>query len=812
MKVSYRWLRSIAPGIEDTPEQLAERLAALGFPVEEIRSLAEGLADIRVGRVLSVRPHPNADRLRVCEVDGGDGAVQVVCGAPNVEAGGIYPFAPVGASLPGGMTIGKAKLRGEVSEGMLCSERELGLGTGAEGLMVLEGALEPGSALMEALGLDDTQLDIEVTSNRPDMLSHEGVARELAPAGQAGLHLPGFPGEDAALTTALDGIDVHRDVAEVSAGEVTVRIEAPERCSRYLGLVVRGVRVGPSPDWLQARLRAAGARPINNVVDATNYVLLETGQPLHAFDLGRLQDQTVVVRTARPGESLRTLDGVERTLGPSMLAICDASDPVAVAGVMGGEHSEVTEETTDLLLECALFTPGPIRATRKSLGVSTDASYRFERGVDPEGMVRALMRTARIILATAGGGVFGPILDVHPGPFERSRIRLRSERVASLLGVAFADSAIRDLLEPLGFVLEEAVGGWVVEVPGFRSWDVRREVDLIEEVARTHGFDAFPDDLGPFRPGSVPDHPLFALEDRLRDEMVASGLLEAQTPAFAPAGEGEVELLNPISTEERFLRATLLPGLIRRLEYNLARGNRDVRLFEIGTTFHTGPSGELPREETRLAAIVHGLRAPRHWHSGAEAWKIWDLKGLMERVARHLASEGWEISSLGGEVDPADGLDPAGAFRVLDGSGAAVGMGGALIENRADLPPWAGEVWVLQVTLPSSPAADLPVVYRPLPSHPGVDRDLALKVPDAIPVARVFDVARAVGGEHLREIGVFDVYRDEGIGAGTRSVAIRLRFRATDRTLTDAEVDDRVGAITRTLQEELRVGFRGAGD
>ena len=812
MKVSWRWLRSMAPGIEDTPEQLAERLAARGFPVEEIRSLAEGLADIRVGRVLSVRPHPNADRLRVCVVEGGDGPVQVVCGAPNVEAGGLYPFAPVGASLPGGMTIGKAKLRGEVSQGMLCSERELGLGTGTEGLMVLDGELEPGRPLMEALGLDDTQLDVEVTSNRPDMLAHEGVARELAPAGHAGLHLPDIPGEEAALTRALDGLAFVSDAAEVSAGGVTVRIEAPDRCARYLGLVVRGVRVGPSPDWLQARLRAAGARPINNVVDATNYVLLETGQPLHAFDLSRLKDQAVVVRKARAGEALRTLDGVERALDPSTLVICDASDPVAVAGVMGGANSEVTESTTDLLLECALFTPGPIRATRKSLGVSTDASYRFERGVDPEGLVRALLRTVRIILATAGGGVSGPILDVHPGPFERSRIRLRSERVASLLGVAFADSAIRDLLEPLGFVLEEAVGGWVVEVPGFRSWDVRREVDLIEEVARTHGFDAFPDDMGPFRPSSVPDHPLFALEDRLRDEMGASGLLEAQTPAFAPAGEGEVELVNPISTEERFLRATLLPGLIRRLEYNLARGNRDVRLFEIGTTFHKGPSGELPHEETRLAAVLHGLRAPRHWHTGAEMWKIWDLKGLMERVSRRLAAEGWRVSEFRNEVDLPDHLDPCGAFRIIDGAGATVGMGGGLAASQADLPPWAGDVWVLQVTLPSIPAADLPVVYRPLPSHPGVDRDLALMVPDAIPVAQVLDMARTTGGEHLREIGVFDVYRDEGIGASIRSVAIRLRFRATDRTLTDAEVDESVGAITRTLQEELSVGFRGAGD
>ncbi len=816
MNVSHRWLRELAPGLEGSPDELAERLAALGFPVEEIRPLSEGLEGIRVAHVRAVRPHPNADRLRVCEVDGGEGIVQVVCGAPNVREGGVYPFAPVGAVLPGGMRIGRAKLRGEASEGMLCSERELGLGAGHEGLMALQVDVPPGTPLLSALGLDDVRMDVEVTSNRPDLLSHEGVARELAPGGSTGLVLPPVPGEDEARASILESIAASEGTEEVEGEGVRVRIEAPDRCFRYLGLVIRGVTVGPSPDWLQARLRAVGARPINNVVDATNYVLLESGQPLHAFDLGRLRGGAIVVRRAREGESIRTLDGVERALDPGMLAICDAERPVAVAGVMGGEESEVTGETSDLLLECALFAPGPIRATRKALGLSTDSSYRFERGVDPEGMLRAILRTARIILATAGGTVGGPLLDVHPRRFERSSVRLRPSRVAALLGMSFDLSRIRDLLEPLGFRLEAEGEELRVEVPGFRSYDVTREVDVIEEIARTHGYDAFPTEMGSFRPSSVPDHPLFAVEDRIRDAFVAAGLLEAQTPAFAPEGEGEVELLNPISAEEGRLRGSLLPALVRRLEHNLARGNRDVRLFEIGTTFRAGPPGELPLEETRVAAVLHGLRAPQHWSGAGEALDVWDLRGILERFMPLLASDGWRLEASGGDMPEgptalAPGIDPAVSFRVRDRMGSIVGAGGRLRADRADLPPWAGAVWALEVRLPARPGEEEPVTWRPLPSHPGVDRDLALLVPDEIPVARVLELARERGGQLLRDLSVFDVYRDEGVTGGGRSVAIRLHFRAQARTLTDDEVEGALRPVVRSLEEELGVGIRGAG-
>jgi phenylalanyl-tRNA synthetase beta chain len=674
MKASYRWIQDIAPELGDTPAEASERLASLGFPVEGAEALSEGLGDVVLARVLEVRPHPNADRLRVCEVDGGNGVVQVVCGADNVRAGHWYPFAPVGAGLPGGLIIRKAKLRGEVSEGMLCSERELGLGKGHEGLMELSAGGEggagsppdwtPGAPLVEALALKDVRLDVEVTSNRPDLLSHRGIARELAPRGEVSLVEPPIPGEDPEAAAVVRGLPLHSDAREVRADGVTLRIEAPDLCPRYLGLVIRGVRVGPSPAWLQSRLRAAGARPINNVVDATNYVLQELGQPLHAFDLARLEDATVVVRRAREGEGIRTLDGEERTLSPEMLAICDARRPAAVAGVMGGEESEVGEGTTDILLECALFTPGPVRATRKALGLPTDASYRFERGVDPLGLRAALERCARLVLATAGGTPDGAILDAAPVRAEPLRVRLRPSRVERVLGIPFQVDEIRALLEPLGFGVESGArahevgarreGGGVPEeiqgevaltvtVPGYRSWDVTREVDLIEEIARRHGYDRFPDDLGAFRPGTVPDHPLFRLEDELRTELAAWGLLEGQTPAFAPRGEGEVEVLNPISMEERWLRSALLPALLRRVRYNLARGNREVRLFEVGTVFAPGEPGELPRERTRVAAVLHGHRSPPHWSGGAAPLDAWEVKGILEALVRRVPEEAWTV-------------------------------------------------------------------------------------------------------------------------------------------------------------------------
>jgi phenylalanyl-tRNA synthetase beta chain len=417
MNVSYRWLKAMVPGLDLTPDALAEHLALRGAPVEEMVSPGAGLGDVVVGRVVTAAQHPNADRLSLCTVDDGSGVVQVVCGAPNVKAGSWYPFVPVGAVLPGDFKLKKSKIRGEFSEGMLCSAKELGLGADHAGILEIHGDFTPGESFVKAMGLDDVTCEVETTSNRGDLLSHIGIARELAAEGSGEVVLPEIPGGPAL------GLDYVQDAREARAGAVTIRIEAPELCTRYLGAVLRGVKIGPSPAWLQERLRGAGARPINNVVDATNYVLLELGQPLHAFDLTRLADATVVVRRATPDErKFTTLDDEERVLTPDMLMICDARRPVAVAGVMGGQESEVTPDTVDVLLECALFDPKSIRATRRALNMSTDASYRFERGVDPEGLRLALER------GRSGPGRLSPGLRGGGGPAARRPHRARAGR------------------------------------------------------------------------------------------------------------------------------------------------------------------------------------------------------------------------------------------------------------------------------------------------------------------------------------------------------------------------------------------------
>ncbi|HET8654214.1 MAG TPA: phenylalanine--tRNA ligase subunit beta [Longimicrobiaceae bacterium] len=797
MNISYRWLQSIAPTITSPPGELAERLGMLGAPVDELIELGAEIGDITIARVESVRPHPNADRLRICAVDaGGEERLQVVCGAPNVEAGGMYPFAPVGARLPGGVQIRKAKLRGEVSEGMLCSARELGLGRDHTGLMALHGEFQPGTPFVEQLGLDDARLVVDVTPNRPDLLSHVGVARELAPGGVADVRLAPFSPGAPELT--LDGAGNEGAVAGVR-----VRIEDAEGCPRYAAAVVRGVRVGPSPEWLATRLRAAGLRPINNVVDATNYVLHELGQPVHAFDLARLAGPEIRVRRAVAGEAIRTLDGVERELGGDSLVIADAERPVALAGVMGGEESEVTEETRDVFIECALFDPRLVRKTARGLGLSTDASYRFERGVDPALQPAALRRVVDLIVATADGAAEQVALDLRPRGFAPAEISLRPARVARVLGVDVDGAEIAALLAPIGFVSREDGDVLRVTVPGWRP-DVTREVDLIEEVARRRGYDSFPEELLAYRPSRAREDPFVPVLRRAREVLTRWGFLEARTAAFASAAPERVPLLNPLSAEESQLRASLLPGLLRRVEHNWSHGTRDVRLFEAGTVFAPGEAGALPSEEIRLAAVFTGASRPTHWSGASPVWDLWDLEALLKET----------VDALGlGAVVPAGGgaaggvLDDRQRYHVVSTEGGVAGQGGRVRADAVDAPAWAEPVFAVELVLPGRLEVPQPV-YRPLPEFPAVERDLALLVPDGTEAAQVDAVLRAAGGDLLERAWPFDLYAGKGVPEGTRSLAWRLRFRHSERTLTDEEVDRAVDAVLRALGEELDVQRR----
>jgi phenylalanyl-tRNA synthetase beta chain len=800
MNVSYSWLKALAPTIDQSAADLAEQLTYTAVPVDEVTWLGESLGELVIARVDSVSKHPEADRLVICRVDAGrDEPVQVVTGAPVVVEGGFYPFVGVGQTLPGGVLIKKAKLRGETSEGMLCSERELGIGRDAAGIMQLHGEFTPGQPLVEALELDDHRLDVDVTANRPDLLGHWGVAREVAPGGEADLRIPEFPGQTSAdygtVTVKEEGV----------TGGVTVRIEDGEGCPRYMGAVVRGVTVKPSPEWLANRLRAIGQQPINNVVDATNYVLHELNQPLHAFDLTTLRGPALVIRRARKGESLTTLDGKDRKLDPEMLVIADADVPCAMAGLMGGAASEVTDDTKDVFIECAYFDPKRVRKAAKSLGLDTDASYRFQRGIDPCGQPRALERVVNLILTVAGGTVEGDAIDVNPIIAERWTVSLRPSRVNHLLGVELDRETIGDCLEPIGFELEDGDdGALAIAVPTWRP-DVEREVDLIEEVARRYGYDRFPDEMEKFRPTTVAEDSYVDVSGRLRDQMTGLGFLEAKTSPFAPDGEGEVRLLNPLSEREDHLRADLLTGLLHRVEYNFARGQRDIRLYEIGTVFSQS-DGAAPGEQIRIAAAWTGHRLPEHWSRAADDWDVWDLKWVMASVAA--------IAAPAAALHPIDSGDAPGPhsfedpLAIITDDGQNLGWAGRIPASRVEAPRWAGPVWglELQITAGSAPT----VAYHPLPIYPAVDRDVALIVKKPTLAAEVGAVIRGAAPTFLESLSVFDVYEGENLPPDTRSIAWRLRFRSPERTLTDEEVDTAMKRITSALEEKLNVGIRGA--
>ncbi len=813
MIVSRRWLEALLGQPLDARDA-AERLTVHAAAVDAVVPLHQDLGDVLVARVLEVKKHPDADRLTLCLVDAGGGVapVEVVCGAPNVQAGKTYPYAPVGAVLPGGLKLERKKIRGVESNGMLCSAKELGLGADHSGILELDTTAAPGTRFIDAMGIADHQIVIDVPANRPDLLCHKGVARELGASLGVPLKLPPIPGarEGSAATAAEGGVPAGRSRAARPSGRVIsgvvdgveVRLEDPEGAPRYMIAVIRGAKVTASPRWLAERLSSIGQRPINNVVDATNYILFELNQPLHAFDLARLRGPAVVVRRARPGEKIVTLDGVARTLTADMTAICDAERPTIVAGVMGSAESEVSAETRDLVLECAYFQPTRIRRTRRALGLSSESSYRFERGIDMLGMPDAMRRALELIVAVAGGQQREPVLDLWPEPQQERTIFLRPDRVTHLLGTAIERAEIERLLSSVGFFLAPKDARLAVQVPGWRP-DVSREVDLVEEVARLKGYDAFPDELRPYRPGTVPDAPEEQARARVRDRLARAGLLEARTlPLGPPDGPETVAIRNPLSEAEAHLRSRLLPGLIRRVEFNWSNRNRDVRLFEVGTVFRIptrergAGSGSRPEEWTSVAGVVTGARRPAHWSEGAKVpdMDIWDLKYHFELAV--------SVAAPSCDVRPATG-GVAGWEAVQRGGDEVVGWSGPL---EADAPAWAAPLYGFEVRL--FVVERLPVTYRPLPVQPPVERDLALVLPPDVTAERVGDVLRRAMGPLLERLQVFDEYRGPGIPPGHRSVAWHCTFRDPSRTLREPEVDALLERALTMVEDGLGVRRR----
>ena len=820
MNASYSWLRAFVH-FDETPSRLRDLITSKVATVDDVVPMRSDLSAIVVARVVEAGPHPDSDHLHVTKVDAGTGELlDVVCGAPNVTAGKLYPFAMTGTVMQSGLKIEKRKIRGVVSNGMICSARELGLGDDHEGVMELSVDVPPGTPFLSAVPVGDSRLVIDVGANRPDLLSHLGVAREIAAIIGRPLSLP-------TLDVALPKIPAPiAGKASMTAGKIAVHVDDPSLVRRFMGVIIRGVKVGPSPQWLMDRLGSVGLRSINNVVDASNYVLHELGQPTHAFDLAKLGGGEVRVRLARAGERIVTLDGVERPLNGETIVIADKNRPQAIAGIMGGRDSEVTGATTDLFIEVANFDQGRIRAARRAVGVTSDASYRFERGVDVDVAPKALERVAQMVIALSGGTVDGSPIDLRSAVTAPPRIPLRTSRVAQVLGADIATEEIVRHLSAIGFKVtqgdKEHLG---VDVPSWRS-DVTAEVDLIEEIARLHGYDAFPDEIRPFRPGTVPDHPQWITGRRVRELLIGDGLFEVRPVPFVAGGDAYVRMANPLAENEPCLRRGVIESLALRAEANLAHMQRDIRLFEIGNVF--APSGQpLPVEELHVGALVMGRRIPRHFTDPAgEKFDRWasydrsDVAALAADVCR--AAFPGEVVTL----QPAEhGKSFTSALRaewVITRNGTTVGYVGPV---TLDAPVWAPRAWGIELSLgvvdsspPAAPGrhsyvADRrgPAAYhpfRPLATSPAAEVDLALVLGPARTAGEVETVIRGAAGDALERLELFDEYVGDGVADGMRSVAWRLTFRHPERTLRDKEIEARRAKILAALEKELHVRAR----
>ena len=818
MRVPLAWLRSYCdPGLDAAAT--ADRLTMTGTEVDRVERVGVGSTEsFIVGLVRSAERHPGADRLSVCRVDDGSGEERtIVCGAPNVAPGQTVAVALPGALMADGTRLAEARLRGVVSRGMILAEDEVGVGEDHGGIMVLPAGLEPGSPLIEHLAIRDEVLELEITPNRPDCLGVYGVARELHAATGAPL------GEDPGARDA-------EAAGEDSAAEhASIEIADPEVCLRFVGRVYEQVRVGPSPLWLKARLSAAGQRPISNVVDITNYVMLVTGQPMHAFDLERVRGRRIVVRRARRGERMTTLDGVEREFDERMALVCDADGPSSIAGIMGGQVSEVSDSTTRVLMEAATWVGPNILRTSSRLGLRSEASARFEKQLHPDQAIAAERLAARLMVELCGARLVPGTLDVHPGETPPTVVVLRPERVARLLGQRIAPGEIRAILERLGFAVGEAHGDppglagepvLAVTVPGFRAADVRREADLIEEVARVHGLEQLPVTL-PARPRAIgrltrAQRTRRRLEDALRDggmlEIVAWSFTSPETLARLrlDPGEAVLALANPLSEDQSLMRPLLLPGLLDAAAHNTARGRPALALFESAHVYRSSrsleapegsPRGARPAQERHHVGAILCESLPGSWRTVERAVDFYAARGVLESVLGALALP-WSIEASGRPY-----LHPGRAARVLASVAGGERAPAREIGWIGELHPLVARAWDLGAVAGFELDADAltelasgPATYRDLTSFPAVLQDIAVVVGEQQTASEVERAVRAGGGELLRSVRVFDLYRGEQLGEGRKSLALRLEFRAPDRTLTDAEVAGLREAIERELQ------------
>ncbi|MFB5267950.1 phenylalanine--tRNA ligase subunit beta [Paenibacillus enshidis] len=813
MKVSTEWLSDYISLEQVAAEELAERITRAGIEIDVVENRNKGVSGVVVGYVKSKEKHPDADKLNVCVVDVGQGEdLQIVCGAKNVDTGQKVPVAMIGAVLPGDFRIKKAKLRGVESQGMICSAKELGMNDKLlpkeqqEGILVLPADAELGAPIEKLLGLDDKVLEFDLTPNRSDCLSMLGAAYEVSAILGRDIKIPD-PAQDLIET------------AEPAAGHLAVSVAAPELCTHYAARVITGVTIGTSPLWMQNRLMAAGIRPINNIVDITNYVMLEYGQPLHAFDAAKLNGR-IEVRLARSGETLVTLDDQERKLEPHMLLITDGVQPVALAGVMGGANSEVTADTVDIVLESAKFDGGSVRKTSRQLGLRSEASLRFEKEVDPGAVIPALNRAAALIQRYAGGAVQKGIVQFNEARIAPRIITLSLEKLNRYLGTDLSTLEVKTLFSRLHFPCGDKEHGLLeVEVPTRRG-DITLDVDLIEEVARLYGYDHIPTTAieGPTTPGALTAAQ--ALRRSLRSLLVHGGWQEVISYSFIhpdrtklypalTAGSHPVALAMPMSEERSVLRTSIIPQLLDASVYNMNRKQEDMALFEIGSVFFSEEQTltRQPQEIPVLGLLLTGKRRGQQWNVAAEAADFFDIKGALETIFDYVGTEG----KVRYTADSPAGYHPgrsASVYLETEGQSELIGTVGQVhpeLQQQYDLK----DTYVAEIALePVIRHRNNGIRYQELTRFPSVERDIAVVVDEVVEAGELLRVIRENGDELLTQARVFDVFTGSKLGEGKKSIAIALLYRHRERTLTDEEINETHSRIVAVLEQTFGAELR----
>ncbi|MBW2080436.1 MAG: phenylalanine--tRNA ligase subunit beta [Deltaproteobacteria bacterium] len=805
MRILTSWLKEFVHFTVPV-ETLAEDLTMAGLEVEEIEPAYKGLAPVVVCSIEEIVPHPQASHLQVCTVIAGEQKYDVACGAPNVKKGQLAALARPGTKLSNDTTVKSSDIYGIRSDGMLCSEAELGVGDDKTGILILESTpgCEPGNALVDVLGLSDWVLDIAVTPNRPDCLSVLGVAREVSAIYGIPLTIPQSP---------------NHQITKSPNHQIPISIEAPDLCGRYTAAVMESIRIGPSPYWMAMRLQASGIRPINNVVDVTNYVLIELGQPLHAFDLDMLTGPAIEVKTARPGEKIKTIDRKDREIRPDMLVIADAERPLAVAGIMGGAETEVNNDTKRILLESAWFAPTQVRRTSKALKTITESSYRFERGVDPEGVISALYRTVELIGQVTGGCLVREIKDIYPKPYKPIYLSLRPERANKLLGTGLETGQIAQFLERIGIELDhiddKKIKGMV---PTYRL-DLKEEVDLVEEIARLHGFPNIPTQVPRAGIATRAPEPSQGLVDRIRNILSSQGMTEVISYSFmSPEG---IEILgldkndprmrmvsvqNPLSDDQSVMRTSIIPSLMGTVARNQARRNMDLGLFEIGTVFYARETGELPLEEQRIVALCTGARYPESWSWPREQVDLFDLKGVLQGLLQALGISEWKTV-----LETPDGpfYLPGTSAGIVWGENSVLGNFGQIDPNVLEFWDIDRPVFVFELSFNAlETAASQQLKFTPLAKYPAVERDIAVIVPDKLSAKDLLEYISGQAPNFLEEMRIFDIYRGKPVPEGSKSIGMRFTYRALDHTLSDLEVSEVHDPMVRSVLQSYKAKLR----